>query len=237
MSENETIIEELAKKEKARMLRILAISAVLALCITGAFIYIAKNSDTVFKPNLDIESGEKNVLKDTNDPQCRAIITSAKQIGVEFKAIDPDLSKTLIDGKEGEVRPLLAKVSALKLRLADIKDSVPSATFRDFETKSASGVQNELNAWFKHVDTHFFFLERLANEHLAEIEVKEKTEGTIVVDKESKKTKYKKTPRQRLDGALLAINEAFQSFRVWHTGSLHPCGAASKDETPWAPSK
>ncbi len=236
MTDNEPIIDELAKQEKARMIRILAISGFFALLITAAFIYIAKNSETVFQPDLDIESGEKNVLKDTNDPQCRAIITSAKQIGAEFKALDDDLSKKLIDGTEAEVRPLLAKLLALKLRLKEIKETVPKSTFRDFETLSAKGIESELNAWFKHVDNHFFFLERLANEHLATLETKEKIEGTVVVDKKKKK-KYKKTPRQRLDGALLAISESFQSFRVWHTGSLHPCGAASKDETPWAPEK
>lgn len=236
MSEKEPAIEALAKQEKGRLIRILGISALFAVLITGAFIYVAKNSETVFKPDLDIESGEKNVLKDTNDPQCRAIITSAKEIGVDFKEIDDELSKKLIDGSEAEVRPLLAKVLALKLRLKEVRETVPSATFRDFETLSASGIRAELKAWFKHVDHHFFFLERLANEHLETIEVKEKIEGTVVVDKKKKK-KYKKTPRQRLDGALLAISEAFQSFRVWHTGSLHPCGAASADETPWTPSK
>ncbi len=235
MSDKEPAVNELAKQEKARMLRILGISAFLAVLVVGAFIFISKNAD-VFQPDLDIESGEKNVLKDTNDPQCRAIIASAKQIGVEFKALDNQLSKKLIDGTEAEVRPLLSKLLALKLRLTEIKETVPTSTFRDFETLSAKGIESELMAWFKHVDNHFFFLERLANEHLATLEQKDNIEGTLVVDK-TKKKKYKKTPRQRLDGALLAISESFQSFRVWHTGSLHPCGAASEGETPWTPTK
>lgn len=44
-----------------------------------------------------------------------------------------------------------------------------------------------------------------------------------------------KTPKELHEGSMLAVHEAFQSFRVWHTGSLHPCGQADEDETGWTP--
>ncbi|MEM1350333.1 MAG: hypothetical protein AAGI01_17365, partial [Myxococcota bacterium] len=43
--------------------------------------------------------------------------------------------------------------------------------------------------------------------------------------------------KERLDGAVLAVYDSFQSFRVWQddTEHPHPCGAAAQDEEPWVP--
>ncbi|QDG52939.1 hypothetical protein FIV42_19985 [Persicimonas caeni] len=67
--------------------------------------------------------------------------------------------------------------------------------------------------------------------------VVEKGEATKKKEKAeaAKEKKSKKTPEERKQGALVAIHDAFQKFRVWHSSSLHPCGEADEGETPWRP--
>jgi hypothetical protein len=65
-------------------------------------------------------------------------------------------------------------------------------------------------------------------------------EGVVVekgeeTTKKKTATKDQKTPKERKRGALIALHDAFQKFRVWHSSSAHPCGAADEGEKPWRP--
>ena len=208
-------------KRKVTIL-VVAVGLIFTFSVIGYFALQDAGKD------IDVETGEKEIAEATDDPQCRAYIAAVTNIGRDFKADDALGGKMLSDQAE-QVADAKLQFSAFKARLEKSKEGISESNFRFEES------EEQLSDWYKAIDTELKLVNLLLNERLEKLapEQKDAAEGTVVA--EGKKWKSKKTPEERRDGALLAINEAFQSFRVWHSGGMHPCGSAAEGETPWTP--
>lgn len=237
-TENEEIkeVEIIARAEAQRRRRVMISVAVGAvLTVAGIGVVAALFQAGALGPDLDMEEEEKDSLEETNDPQCRAMIAELTTFGDELRADMPELEYVVHEDRE-KVVAARAKVSSWRERLEASRVKSREANLR-FEDS-----RKELDTWFGYVDTELRLLdlrgerhlERLAAEAKGEtyVELKPKKRGKII----GKKKEVERTPEQKRDAALLAINDALESFRVWHSSAMHPCGAADEGETPWAPS-
>lgn len=209
------------------------------LFVIAAFAASVLFSDAIFQPEIDIESGERDVLADTNDPQCREFIDRVTAIGNKYQALEPELQAGILGSDRAEIERLIAALESLRSRIADTKPLAAEAELR-FENS-----RSEVNEWFRYILNELHLLQRVGRERLAALPPVETPDAGTVVDhvgeqendeaEEKEEPKSTKSPEERRDGALLAASEAFEQFRVWHTGGLHPCGKASEGETPWTP--
>lgn len=247
-SEFEEVLASLEKAEAERRKKgiIYGLSALIAAVAAFAFIFFFH--DQFFQPDLDVASGEQEVIEKTNDPECREMIADVQDLSDRYFKLEPTVDEKLLGDDPEAIQEIRDEIARLQQRLDEIAESSEDANLRFDESRE------QLDEWFDYVEVELGFLDRLAEERLAELsEAKLKEEGEaakkeadqqaepegVVVkkgsDKEEAEEAPKKTPKQRKDGALIALHDAFQKFRVWHSSSLHPCGAADEGETPWQP--
>lgn len=217
---DEELFERLAAVERKRRRRVLTIGVVAVAVMIGVVALSFTFRNTIFQPKMDVEAGEREVLTQTNDPQCRAMIADVTAIGRDYSALEPTLD-VLLDGEADEIAARDSDLEALKARVAAAKKDAVHAELRFDNTRT------ELNEWFDYVDNELTLLQRLGADRRAELEPDPEAEEAA--------PRSTLTPKERLNGATLATSEAFQKFRVWHTGGLHPCGAASEGEVGWQP--
>lgn len=220
------LLERLNATEKARKTRAMAIGATVAVLCVGGFGLAVEFKDTLFRPELDVESGEENVLEDTNDPQCRAFIADITLIGKDYVELEPKLDD-LLGSDQAKIEGLTEEVEVLKSRIQAARETSTEANLRFDNSRT------EVHEWFRYIDNELTLLQRVGRDRIGEMSAQQPDAGTVVEDGVPN-TSEKPMP-ERLSGATLAANEAFQKFRVWHTGGLHPCGAADEGESPWAP--
>ncbi len=187
-------------------------------------------------PQLEdtIIEGEAETLAATNDPQCRAFIDSVTEIGQDFRRTEPDLEEGILSDDPASIRKSLLAIKELRGTISTQKSASADATMRYEESRK------ELDTWFAHIDNELRLVSELGEERLARLEPEE---GTFEVEfdadgKPIVKAKVDaRTPKKRLDAAIVVIYDDFANFRVWHSdrGSLHPCGAADEGEKPWTP--
>lgn len=276
MAEQERSDEELqglmgglAKAEKSRRTRALIIAFVITGVLGGTGVLAVLFSDTFFQPELDIESGEKDVLAETNDPDCRGFIGKVTVIEADYRALEPSVAAMMKTEDPAELRKVRSVVASLRKRIDKQEVASQDATLR-FDTS-----RKELDDWFDYIDNELSLVSDLAAYRLEQLgeplELGEAdaagspdageagagtpAEGAVneeadagageVVHVEAKPAgrptgaarvkASSKTPTELHEGSMLAVHEAFQSFRVWHTGSLHPCGQAADGEDGWTP--
>lgn len=223
---DDELLERLQAAEKKRRTRAVAIGALVALVCVGGFVLAFVFNDQFFRPELDVESGEKEVIEDTNDPQCREFIADITSVGKDYMELEPELD-ALIGQDTEKIATLIEDLETLKSRITAARETSQEASLR-FDNS-----RREVNEWFRYIENELTLLQRVGRDKLAELQIDQPDAGTVVDDGRPK-TSDKPMP-ERLSGATLAANEAFQKFRVWHTGGLHPCGAADDGEMPWAP--
>ena len=219
------LLERLEEVESARRTRALIVAAIVAIVLGGGLVFVFTFSETFFRPELDVESGEEEVLSATDDPQCRGMITQITTIGSDYKELEPKLD-ALIGDDQAEIERLIDELDALKRRIEDAKALSKDAALRFDDSPK------QLRDWFKYIDNELTLLQRVGGDRLAQLRVDVPDGGTLV-ETGGKPVSTKPMP-ERLSGATLAANEAFHKFRVWHTGGLHPCGEAAEGEKPWA---
>lgn len=237
-TENEEIKEVaiIARAEAERRRRgVISVSIGLVLTVIGIGAVGALFQAGALGPELDMEEEEKDSLEETNDPQCRAMIAELTTFGDDLRADMPELEYVIHADKE-KVAAARAKVSSWRERLETSRVKSREANLR-FE-----GSRKELDTWFDYVDTELRLLDLRGERHLERLAAEAKGEAYVEIEPKKrrgkiigKKEKVKRTPEQKRDAALLAINDALESFRVWHSSAMHPCGAADEGETPWAP--
>lgn len=227
------LVQSLNRIERERTRKTALITALLivigAIGLGSAYIY----RQALFVPELHIEAGEKEILAETNDPQCRGFVAEVTQIGLDLKALDPKLVKGLLSEDPEVVRSLQVEVKGLSTRLTGAQAHLQDANLR-YEQSA-----QELEDWFAHIQGELRIMDSVAENRLAALEpaAPDPVAGTLVEfeDSKPKKPKGQRPPQERLERALLTADDAFEGFRVWHSASLHPCGKASADETPWSP--
>ncbi len=233
--EFDQLIANLEQVERARKQKVLLITVVLfivgGLAIAGAYTY----REALFVPDLRIAEGEAEVLAETNDPQCRAFIANVTDIGKRFAANQTTLEEQLLSEDVEKVKAGKESIAKFRAELEKTQEDSKAANLRFDESPE------ELRQWYKHILNEMRILDDVANNAIERLAPKpepeegaeEKPEGLVELTPKPK-TK-KRPPKERVDGAMLATDDAFQNFRVWHTSSLHPCGKADEGETPWEP--
>lgn len=226
---DDELIASLEKAERSRRKRTLLTGGLVALLVIAAFGLSFVFSNELFQPEIDIESGEEDILADTNDPQCRAFIAHVTRIGGDYFAAEPDIESGLLSDDPADIQKQVDELERLKAELAAAEETANAATLRFDDSRQ------EVNDWFAYTDNELTLLQKVGKERLIGISETQNAPdaGTVVEGGEAETSD--KTPQERVDGATLAANEAFQKFRVWHTGGLHPCGQAAKGEEPWTP--
>lgn len=251
----EALVRELERGEAPRR-RLALLGGVLALGTVAVLLWaMTAHRDTMFRPELGIEDGEQALLEETNDPACRNMIgevtTGAKKFFESERAIERDL-----------LARELPRSEAVHARLVEIGDDVQRA--RELSEQAVlryDHSREELERWFAYVDGELALLQRLGREHRERLEADQTVEADEANDQAGEdqagdvqghvvrpadgalgaKTDRKAgsgappAPEELRDRALLAVHESFQSFRVWHSASMHPCGRAPEGVTPWHP--
>lgn len=234
------------------------IYGVVALVVTvGAFALVFHFKSEFFRPKMDIEAGEQQIIEQTDDPQCRDMIAQVQRLGERYFKFEASVEEDLLGDDPQAHREIRDEIARLRQRVDEIAEDSQQANLR-FEDS-----REQLDEWFAYIDQELVFLDELAAERLAKLkpadedakkdedtekegdqpdsaEDDEAVEGVVVEEgqeapDEPEQATSDKTPEERKQGAMVAIHDAFQKFRVWHSSSLHPCGPADEGEEPWRP--
>lgn len=226
--QKDDLIVGLEQAERARRRKTMLVGAIIAFAAAAAFALSFTFREELFQPKIDIESGEEEVIELTNDPQCREFIAKITAAGMSYRSLEPDLQSQLLGDDVSTIEERVEDLEALKERVAAARELSAEANLRFDHSRE------EVNDWFAYVDNEFTLLQNVGREQITALQPADVPDAGTLVEDPNKPTS-EKTPQERLDGATLAANEAFEKFRVWHTGGLHPCGAADEGETPWQP--
>lgn len=240
-------IRKAERRQKVRAaLYAVAVIVLIAVGISAFFSY-----RDVFLPQVDMEEAGKMAWEKTNDPQCRHLIAQVTEIGEDFTEYESVVEAHLLGDDPEKIREIKRRMEAFEARLNKAEELSGKAELR-YEDSA-----RQLDEWFDYVDLEIGFIKRLADERLAQLQRQAAAADTgdagaeagesdadagILVhspDAEAEsgadEDEPEKTPEERRDGALIALHDAFQNFRVWHSANAHPCGSAAEDEKPWRP--
>lgn len=205
-----------------------ALMVLIAVIAAGALVVFLGKTLGSKGVEASIEKSEQEVIQKTNDPQCRALIDEVSAIEREFRAEEVAISADLLSEDEAKAAAVLDKIKALRAKLSAQQEASLKVNLRYDETRQ------ELETWFKYIDNELDTLAQAAAKQKALKAIPE--DGVEVkLTKKGKPTAPEKSPQELRDGATLAIYNAFKSFKVWHSATMHPCGAADEGEVGWTP--
>jgi hypothetical protein len=229
---------EAVESKRRRWGYVLGIGAALLL-VAGVVVGVEYRS-WLFKPKMPIEESRRDIIRDTDDPQCRTMIADITNIANTYYALESRIEQVVPDGEDEEIRKVDEKLATIEERLDEAEALSRKATLRFDRSRE------ELDKWFGHVDYEVRILREVTQNTLARRKEQRAesadagaTGGDAGADAEtdagSPTVGSDRTPVERRNGALVALHDAFENFRVWHQASMHPCGDAEKDEQPWRP--
>jgi hypothetical protein len=249
--ELEGMMSSIRKAERRQKVRA-ALYAVSAIVLIVVAVYAWFTYRDQFVPNIDMDEAGQMAWEKTNDPQCRSLIAQVTAVGEDFYEYEKVIETHVIGDDPDKIREIRRRLDAFEARLNKAEKLSDEAELRYDDSA------RQLDDWFDYVDTEIGFVDRLAKERLAKLErdkpeasadagtdrqddAADKDAGILVhsadADQKEGDDEPDKTPIERRDGALIALHDAFQNFRVWHSANAHPCGAAAGDEQPWRPEK
>jgi hypothetical protein len=245
--ELEGMMSSIRKAERRQRVRAALYGlAVVVLAVVAVYAFFTYR-DELFVPKIDMDEAGQEAWEKTNDPQCRTLIEQVTAIGKDFYEYESFVEAHLLGDDPDKIREIKRRMESFKARLNKAEKLSDEAELRYDDSA------RQLDEWFDYVDMEIGFVERLADERLAYLEREQAREASgdagtsadsgIVVyspdaaELEQKRDKPKQSPEERRDGALIALHDAFQNFRVWHSANAHPCGAAAEGEEPWRPEK
>lgn len=235
---NEPISEigVIARAESARRKNI-AIGVVLVALLAAGLIALIATGDT--GPKVDRVQLAEDVVMESNDPQCRALIEDVTALGERYKSEHAATLEDVLHADPDRVKLVRQRISALRKEADTLRIASIAANVTTQESREA------LPSWFKLVDTELRLLDLRAERHLERLDVESRGE-TYVEPKSAPKQKGKiigqveqpeRSPQEKRDAAILSLHDAFANFRIWHSGTTHPCGPADPGESPWEPKK
>ena len=225
----------IARYEAERRKKV-AIGLVAVLVLVGGAVAGIMAMGDKAKLKLDVQQAEQDAIQDSNDPQCRGLIADVTDFGKRYKSEHAEALEAVTSKDRATVEASRAKIKSLRGELEKMRIASLAAELRYEDSRE------DLKKWFKHVDTEFRLLDLRAEEQLKRIDAEAKGEEYVPIKKKNprkgkivgaKEETDTRTPEEKRDAAILTIHDAFENFRVWHSGSSHPCGAAAKDEKPW----
>lgn len=210
-----------------------------ALLLVAAVVVGVEYRSWLFQPRMPIEESRRDIIRDTDDPQCRNMIADVTNIANTYYTLESRLEEVVPDGEPAEIRKVDEKLATIEERLDEAEALSREAKLRFDRSRE------ELDKWFGHVDYEVRILREVTQNALD----RQKAKGSGSADAGSTAdtgseqdndagtpaVASDRTPVERRDGALVAMHDAFENFRVWHQASMHPCGNAEKDEEPWRP--
>mgnify|MGYP006291953001 CR=1 FL=1 len=233
-------VAELESAEASRKRFGLIVGLIAIVCIVGAVLLLIQFRDTLLVPKpseTDLEQAAQKNLDRTDDPQCRQLIADITDIQNRFFAMESRFESVIPDADQGETQTLLADLRTLKAELKEAESLSDQAALR-FDRS-----EKELENWFDYVTNEILILEDVLVEQLArlreaagsDVGVRADTGTEVTLDGIGTWEDEDMPPADRRDRSLVALHEAFDSFRVWHSGYEHPCGSNADDEEPWRP--
>ncbi len=223
-----------AERRKKGLIKLFAGLAITALVLGGM---VLLGQQGYLGPTMEVEEEEKENLDETNDPQCRAMIDDVTTFGEQFKKQNAKKIEPVLSEDPEKVKAARAALGELREELEGLRIKSEAANLRYDNSRK------ELRDFFKFVDTELRLVDLRGEYQLQKLEAEAKGEtweepspksrGKIIGKK--KKERANRSPEQKRDDAIIAVYDAFNTFRVWHTASAHPCGAADEGETPWVP--
>jgi hypothetical protein len=245
-AELDEALEELESAEASRKRFGLIVGLLAIVLIVAAVLLLIQFRDTLLVPkpsDADLEKAAQKNLDRTDDPQCRRMIAEVTDIQNRFFSMESRFETVIPDGDIEETRSLLTDLRSVKSRLLEAEELSKKAALRFDRSKK------ELKNWFDYINNEILILEDILVEQLArrmgmgQGPADAGTQGDVGVGADTGiSIKGVGTwededvpPADRRNRSLVALNEAFDSFRVWHSGYEHPCGSNAEDEEPWRP--
>lgn len=250
----DALFQRFQQAERARKIKVFLLAALVlagGLIVFFGSVLFRENRLTA---NIDLEAIDAKAAARTNDPQCREMIAQVDQLSARYFKLEPQLDEKILEGTPDEINALRDEIARIQQRLDEIAEFSLQANLR-YDTS-----RGELDEWFDFVALELNFVDRLGDEQLARLKeaaadataddapdsppqpAEAAPEGVVVSKgqdqhKKSAPEAPTQTPEQRKEAALFALHDSFQNFRIWHTASAHPCGAADEGETPWVPAE
>jgi hypothetical protein len=228
---------EAVESKRRRWGYLLGIGAALLL-VAGVVVGVEYRS-WLFKPRMPIEESRRELIRDTDDPQCRNMIADVTNIANTYYALESRIGEVVPDGEPDEIRKVDEKLATIERRLDEAEALSGKATLRFDRSRE------ELDKWFGHVDYEVRILREVTQNVLdrrkrdeagsADAGSRDDAGAEQEADTGTRAVESDRAPVERRDGALVAMHDAFENFRVWHEASMHPCGKADEDEQPWRP--
>lgn len=223
----DAMVEAIEEAERRQRLRG-GLYALAAMLVVGVAVWSWMTyREDLYVPKVDLEEANQSTWERTNDPQCRGFIEEVGRIGEEFREYEDTIEGTLMSSDEEQIEELMGWFERMRGRLERAEASSAEANFRYEQSP------RELGDWFDSVYRVMSYFEKLGEERLASLRGED--EGGVLVEGPGvgEEPAEREPLEDRVAAGLLSMNDGFQSFRVWHRASAHPCGAAEPGETPW----
>lgn len=221
--ELDSAMGEIHAAERARKLRTVIVGAVVLMLVGGLFYVIAQYSEDFFRPNIDVDEGEMELLEDTGDPVCRGMIAEVYEVAEDFGQRELEFEDEIWGDDEEALDQLGETATAFRSRLERLSHDIDDAVFREEGIAGHPPVPDQVREWFENMDNEFRILEEMAERRLKKVRDEEVAERGGLWEE----------PEELRDTVLMTIDENFEEFRVWVARGGHPCGAPPEGVEPW----
>ncbi len=219
------MLAEIGEVERSRQIRTAAIGAAVIVLVGAVFVWMAFRTDDLFRPNIDVEAGEQELLEDTGDPVCRGIISEVENIEDRYRDWEFEFEDYLWGNDEEQLEELEQVAIDFRGDFADLKTNIDDAVFREEEAPDHPPVPEQVHEWFDNMDNEFRIIEEMANKRLRKLRDEEVADRSGLWE----------NPRRLRDTVLMTVDENFEEFRVWVIRGGHPCGPPPDGVDPWEP--
>lgn len=221
----EEMLEEIGQAERSRKIRTAVIGAAVVIVVGALFVWMAHRTDDLFRPNIDVEAGEQQLLEDTGDPVCRGIMGGIEEMDDEYRRWEFEFEDFVWGDDEDKLQRLEETAAGFRDDIEQLRADIDDAVFREDLPSGHPPVDEQLNEWFDNMDNEFRILQEMANKR-----------SRMVRDEEvADRGGLWETPRHLRDTVLMTIDENFEEFRVWLVRGGHPCGPPPEGVEPWQP--
>lgn len=216
-------------EKKRRAISMVAGVIIFVIGLSAVFSTVLFRTE-LFAPRYDIDAKEQETFEMTNDPACRQMIADVTTLGSEWLRSENDIEDALLSRDVNQLHEAEAVLGKFSARLEGIQTRSQKANLRFDHSRP------ELDRWFDFVQRELSVLRTVAAETRDELEPREQKYDDAAVEGEEgdapeREAEPVRSSRERgelRDKALIAIRDSFDSFRVWHTASQHPCGPADQ---------
>lgn len=223
--ELDEILDQLGEVERSRKTKTAIIALVALVVIGGATVWMVLNTEALFRPDVDYEGGELELLVEPTDPVCRSMESEVYGLADDFEEYDLIFEEEILGDDEETIDELREVARSFRSRFDQLASQIDDAVFNERAAREAGHppVVEQLEDWFGFMDNDFRILEEMADRQLRQLRGEEVEERG-----------YKwETPVELRDEVLMNIDELFEKFRVWVQRGAHFCGEAPEGVEPW----